>query len=565
MREELIRHLGRGRHAYILPTGEALITLEVAKNDAKRVYLVHYDKYLLGRKEEFLEAYSLMRYEGNGRFVDYYQIKVKPLRGRLHYFFKIEFNSGEVKYFNASGLTEEPMFDEFNIFAIPYLNLEDRIETPAWARDSVMYQIFPDTFNKPGGFTNSKEERADRRFSNGTLKGIKEKIPYLKELGIDVIYLTPIFKSNSNHRYDTVDYMEIDSRLGDKEDLRALVNELHKNNMKIVLDGVFNHTSSHFFAFEDIILNQEKSKYKDWYHIIKFPVVRDSNNPLGLSYESWSCCYDMPKLNTCNNEVIAYIFKVIEYWTKEFNIDGWRLDVANEVPIYFWRQFRELIKGINKDILLIGESWNDSSAYLDGTSFDSVMNYLFRTYVFRLMDGAKKSPKEEVLSFIESYSEHRMMYPRPHFEALINLISSHDVERLASIYSEKEIRVMLLMLLTLSGLPCIYYGDELALKDDPIYNNRAPMPWDKLDCMLIDIKPLIALRHQHSALRAWDISFIAKDAGVLEYVREDKEEKIGVLINFNSEEYKLKNNYDILYGANKASLEYLDFIIYKLK
>ena len=570
MQEYLIRHEQRGKYAYILKDGRARIMLETGRGDCNSVSICYYDKYGLNNIPGFKLNKVKMEYYGSGRFNDYYVVEVMPERRRLHYYFELHFKGGEVMNYDASGLNsiDKDIINEFSLFAIPYMNLEDAIDVPSWANDAIVYQIFPDSFYNPDGMNLAglKDENG-RRFLGGSLKGIKGKLPYLKDLGINTIYLTPIFKANTPHRYDTIDYMEIDERLGSKADFKALVDEIHKNKMRIILDGVFNHTSSSFFAFSDIVKNQKKSKYLDWYYIEGFPVINKKERAKSLNYDTFSFGYDMPKLRVSNNEVKEYIFSVLKYWTVEFNIDGWRLDVANEISLAFWREFRVFMKSLNKDILLIGESWNDSSIYLNGDTFDTVMNYLFRDYIFSLFKSTD-ALDIRINRFIALYTELTIKYPNPSFMALFNLISSHDVSRL---YDElKDIRIIkaiVAMLFTMSGVPYIYYGDEVALKNDPIYYNRGAIDFNSLNLdMLGYYRRLIEIRRDNSALRNGRISFNNKNEGVLEYKKINNDNEIIVIINLSSVAYTPYIKDEILYKSSKDNtLNQYDLMIVRKK
>ena len=215
----------------------------------------------------------------------------------------------------------------------------------------------------------------------GTLKESLNILDYLEELGINGIYFTPIFHAYSNHKYDTIDYREIDPQFGTKETLKTLIEECHKRNIRVMLDAVFNHSGYYFLPFQDLLEKGEKSKYKDWFHPHSFP-LKGGERP---NYETFGFFESMPKLNTANPEVKKYLLEVSAYWIEEFDIDGWRLDVANEVDQPFWREFRKTVKNIKPDLYILGEIWHDSMPWLRGDQFDAVMNYPFTNHVFRLV------------------------------------------------------------------------------------------------------------------------------------------------------------------------------------
>lgn len=207
----------------------------------------------------------------------------------------------------------------------------------------------------------------------GTLKGICENIDYIEKLGINCIYLNPIFEAASYHKYDTIDYFEIDPCLGNKADLKELVQQCHKRGIRVILDGVFNHCGADFFAFRDVRQNGKASRYYNWfYHLPE--TIQYADPP---DYEAFAYVKEMPKLNTGNPEVVEYLCNVGTYWIREADIDGWRLDVANEINHEFWRAFRHAVRAVKEDIFLIGEIWEEAGIWLQGDQFDSTMNYTF--------------------------------------------------------------------------------------------------------------------------------------------------------------------------------------------
>ena len=204
----------------------------------------------------------------------------------------------------------------------------------------------------------------------GDLLGIIKKLNYLEDLGIKGIYLTPIFESVSNHKYDTTDYMKVDKYFGDESILRELITECHKRGIKIVLDAVFNHCGIGFAPFQDVIEKGRESEYFEWFYIDGDKVLFDP-----INFQAFGFVPYMPKMNTSNPGVKAYLYEVIKYWTEEFDIDGWRLDVSDELDHEFWRGFRKLVKSINPQAIIIGENWHNAYNWLMGDQFDSVMNY----------------------------------------------------------------------------------------------------------------------------------------------------------------------------------------------
>lgn len=575
MTNNMIQHRPRGHFAYITGENKAELMVQVDKNCCNTIHLIYYDQYLIfNRNAKAKEV--LMPKIASSHSHDFYRLEVSPPRNRMGYYFKIEDIKGDTYFYNEMGIVKNANEKDGKHFMLPYLNIEDAVMVPDWARDAVCYQIFPDTYaheDKTLENVDVKGYYKQYAFTGGTLKGITSRLSHLKDLGITMVYMTPIFKANTAHRYETVDYYEIDPRLGTKEDLRAFIDTAHSMNIRVVLDAVFNHTSSHFFAFEDILENQENSPYKDWYYINEFPVSREDKI---LKYETFASVADMPKLNTMNPDTCTYILDIVKYWTKEFNLDGWRLDVANEIPLKFWRKFRDMVKEINEDALIIGESWNDSNCYLQGDTFDSVMNYPVRTALFSLLSDycTDKGYKDYALTpqtFADLISEQLVRYPRPITEVLLNLVDSHDVPRLRSLFhDESVVELITALLLTLPGTPCIYYGDEIGMGHKDKTDGRLVMEWDKVNKdnpILTYHKQLIKLRHEHDALRYGDLSFIDAGEQVLAFQRTLDHDSFLICANISDYPVDLSSLLVLgstqLYGVTGNVLEAKSVAIYK--
>ncbi len=383
---------------------------------------------------------------------------------------------------------------------------ENRFDVPDWVQDAVFYQILPDRFynadlmndppnDEPIDFTGRIE---GDRFYGGDLKGILAKLDYLQELGVDTLYLNPLFASVSHHNYDVDDYERVDPQLGTADDLRALVDALHQRDMRLILDGVFNHAGIHFFAFQDLLQHQERSPFRAWFYVERFPVKVEWNPP----YWAWWNIPYMPKLRHENPLVRRYLLNVVERWTREFRLDGWRLDVPNEVPDSFWREFRPLVRRVNPQAVIIGEIWGDAGHWLQGDMFDSVMNYLWRGAVLDWIAHRRIKPSH----FDARMQALRMRYPRQSLYAMYNMLGSHDTPRFRRECGGDLRRVKLgfLLQMTSIGAPAIYYGDEIGLDGGGTPDNRRPMRWERTpeeQELFHYVKGLIALRKANPALR----------------------------------------------------------------
>lgn len=306
-------------------------------------------------------------------------------------------------------------------------------------------------------------------------------------MGINALYLTPIFSSVSNHKYDISDYYEIDKNFGSKDDLKELIVKAHAMGMKIVLDAVFNHCSEHLSQFQDVVKNGRKSKYYHWFII---------TNDDPLEYECFASCTYMPKFNTSNPEACKYLIDIATYWIKEFDIDGWRLDVSDEISHEFWRQFRKAVKEVKRDCILIGENWHDANVYLHGDQFDCIMNYAFTKacldfYAFGEFNAQNLADKLNEILMRNTDTVNNMM---------LNLLDTHDTHRFLTRVAGNKDKLMSALALTyfFPGAPCIYYGTENAMEGGYDPDCRRTFDWTneyKENIIKTLIKTLVNLKH----------------------------------------------------------------------
>ncbi len=405
---------------------------------------------------------------------------------------------------------------------------------PTWTKDAVFYQIFPDRFCRSlrykavGKFVDWATLPTRENMFGGNLAGICEKLGYIASLGVNAVYLCPIFKSNSNHRYHTVDYFEIDPVLGTLKDFDKLVKKAHKLGLRVILDGVFNHCSRGFFQFNSLMELGKNSPYVDWFHVHGWPLHAYSGKP---NYDCWWGYPALPKFNTDNPDVRNYLFSVGEYWMKR-GIDGWRLDVPNEIDDdSFWQEFRRRIKAINPDAYIVGEIWDEPSRWLQGDQFDGVMNYPLRKAVLAYLFD------EHPIELAEFAKRLQEAFPEDRFGVPLNLLGCHDTIRLASLPCSnlQRVKLALTLLFFLPGAPCIYYGDEIGMLGGKDPDNRRAFPWDKFSEMqkapIYDyLKSLIALRNKERVLRDGTLK-IAYSAGCLEIVRTLGKKKMTLSIS----------------------------------
>lgn len=464
--------------SYCFPTGEHDITirLRTAKDDISQVWIFYESKYRIQEHQNKAEMAKVF----SGSEFDYYSISLHLEDTRLAYVFYL-FDGKEYKYFSEDGLTDTYDYSKgfYNFFQFPYINKVDILPMVDWMRSARFYQIFVDRFNigdksKDMSYVNMEwgEKPTPKSFAGGDIKGITEKLDYIKSLGIDSIYLTPIFKSISNHKYDISDYLEIDKDFGTKEDLRDLVDKVHEKGMHIVLDAVFNHCSDEMIQFQDVLKKGSDSEYHDW-----FIIDGDKPDQEKVNYETFASCNYMPKLDTSNPEVRKFLIGIAVHYINEYHIDGWRLDVSDEVSHDFWREFRRAVKEAAPEAVIIGENWHDASVYLKGDQYDSIMNYAFTKAALDYWSTDQLDAKgmaqrlNDLLARNSDTVDHMML----------NLLDSHDTHRFFSEVHEDESRLKeaLCLLYLYPGVPCIFYGTELKTTGGYDPDCRKCMDWDK--------------------------------------------------------------------------------------
>ncbi|WP_345240164.1 alpha-glycosidase [Pontibacillus salipaludis] len=498
MLREAIYHRPKNNFAYAYTKEELHLYVRTKKGDAKEVQLIHGDPYHFEKKSGWQYEKAPMRLSGTDALYDYWFTSLKPPFRRLRYGFELT-DGNETIIYGEKGFRDEPTSEDMGFyFAFPFLNGIDVFSPPEWVKDTVWYQIFPERFGNGDASLNPKgtvpwrsEEPKVDNFFGGDFEGINEHLDYLVELGITGIYMTPIFKAYSNHKYDTIDYYEIDPQFGDKDTFKRLVDTCHEKGIRVMLDAVFNHSGYYFPAFQDVLENGENSIYQDWFHTREFP-LQEKPYP---NYDTFAFEKSMPKLNTENPEVKDYLLGVARYWVEEFNIDGWRLDVANEVDHQFWREFRSVVKAAKEDTYILGEIWHDSMPWLLGDQFDAVMNYPFTEASLNYFARGKMNARE----FSDELTKVLHMYPDNVNEVQFNLLGSHDTPRILTESKEDKEKVKQLFLFQLSfiGTPCIYYGDEIAMTGEHDPGCRKCMIWDEEDQdreMFSFVQKLIQLR-----------------------------------------------------------------------
>lgn len=550
------------------------VRVRVARDDIKECYIYYKDRYDV--KNPYKK--KPMKIVAETELFTYYQTEISSFRNRYRYYFEfIDMNDESFKYNERGFVNPEFKYNDMNSFQFPYIAEEDLYKEVKWLKEAIVYQIFPDRFCNGNPSINSentnewgKGEVDENSIYGGDLRGIIEKLPYLKDLGVNLIYLTPVFKSNTNHKYNIEDYFDIDPHFGTIEEAKEMVEKAHDLGIKIVFDAVFNHSGSDFFAFKDLIKNQQESNYKDWYFIDSWPVKKSKNK----YYTFANGAEDMPKLNTNNKEVRDYLLKVGEFWIKEVGIDGWRLDVCDEVGHEFWREFRKKIKSTKSDAIIIGEIMHEANSFLKGDQLDGIMNYPFKNAIIDFFAKGIISGRE----FLDIMAENRVLYMDSITKQMWNLIGSHDTKR---IYNEcngniDKIKLAIAYQFLYIGVPYIYYGDEVGLDGAEDPKNRKCMIWEK-DKQNIDLinfyKNLINIRKNNKVLTYGSFEEVYCKNNVIIFKRVlDNQEILCVFnnsdnrtfLNINSKLKVINLITEDIEDLNNIDIESFSFKVYKM-
>lgn len=584
-----IQHYAFDNFCYPLDEDTLEINILTGK-DVEHIFIVYGDPFaggILGGDWSWKgkETEILKRKELQEHFR--WTVEIKPEFKRLSYYFRI-LSAREEYFYSYDGFFTKSEFENggnrHGFFIFPWMNPADINRTPKWAENTVWYQIFPARFCRgKSDFTPenilpwpkfgeeiSREHDAPEPVYGGNIQGIIDKLDYLKELGVTGIYTTPINKSSSQHKYNTDDYNLIDEEFGSAETVKKYVQEAHKRGIKIMFDGVFNHSGWLFEKWQDVWEKREKSKFKDWFMVNDFDFVEPGfgygkgNAGVGKFY-SFAFVDFMPKLNTNNPECRKYIIDVCRNWVKNYDIDALRLDVANEVSHVFCKELKAAMCELKPDFYIIGEIWHNSLPWLRGDEYDSVMNYPLQNGIADFCCGNQWNVKKFEYALNRCYS----MYFKQTNRVLFNQMDSHDTIRILNRCGGNKIAALqsLVLLFAMTGSVCIYYGTEILLPGSFDPDNRRCMPWKEIEDgkfseELAFTKKLIALRKSHAAMRSPEYEFVYSDSDrngddrIVHIVKisEDGTEKIGVVADCGSSGKDISvfaKNKEILLAADK--------------
>lgn len=563
MNTTAIYHRPESEFAYLYEKDKMHIRLRTARQDVRHVQLLCGDPYTL-YKEAWYQQRIEMKKILSTDLHDYWQVSVGAEFRRLSYGFSIESYDGlHVFYGDHEVYPFEQQYLEMNnnYFRMPYFQEADRFKIPEWAKETVWYQIFPERFangdpsNDPEGVLPWGSKNPDRQdFFGGDLQGVIDHLDYLVDLGINGIYFCPIFEAYSNHKYDTIDYLAIDPAFGDNDTFKRLVEECHKRGIKVMLDAVFNHMGDTSHQWLDVIKNGKDSPFADWFHINEFPVnYKEGENfedAYDITYDVFAFTPHMPKLNTENPDVQDYLLKIARYWIEEFDIDAWRLDVANEVSHHFWKKFRQVCDDAKDDFYILGEIWHSSQRWLQGDEFHAVMNYAFTDAIIEYF------VKDEIsmTKMVSELNNQLMLYREQTNQVQFNILDSHDTPRLLTLArGDKDLmRQVMAFTYLQQGVPCLYYGDEIGLTGDMDPDCRKCMIWEeeKQDRDLLHFtRSLISIRKDNQKVLSegslsWN--WVSEEDGLIIFERELGAQRIIGIFNTGDDQITLSRPDSIL-------------------
>ena len=544
------------------------------------------------------ETVTPMRSVNMDKIYEYFRAEVTMPAGSTPYSFRYR-DGAKVQWLTPKGLAATSA-DRFTFDSEKF----PPFVTPEWVRNGIIYQIFPDRFRNgnpandqdfhewyyegkhtlpPGGVLNTDYQEyyhlvkdwsdvdaltkspntPDHRdwmaFYGGDIEGVRQKLDYLRSLGITIIYFNPIFEAKSTHKYDAADYGKIDPHFGTNAEFIAFMKECHARGIRVILDIVYNHCGNANYAFHDAVEKGDKSPYWNWFEFKRWPLPQGWPNvdhvwKPGDYYTCWWGFGDLPDLNfdlsrddkaevpikdikdaQPNIGMIKYLLDTTAYWLKDAGVDGVRLDVPNEVPFWFWKLFNQRVKSVKPDAYIVGELWGNASEYVRPGIYDAVMNYaFFRDPVLKFLGNGQGSAAE----FDASLATGRLTYPSQAVEAQMNLIDSHDTVRFLTQAKGDVNRLMLASLfqMTYVGAPTIYYGDEVAMEGQRDPDCRRPFPWNwdqdaKRTAMHEWYTRIANLRLAHAALRTGDFRTLAAEGMDYVYSRKGGGEEFIVALN----------------------------------
>lgn len=566
MDRSAISHRSALNDCYALDRDTAVLNIRTGK-DVTAVNLVWEDPYAYGISGDihWVGIPLAMEVARELKHSLIWTARLQPPYKRLQYYFEIFCGEEKLLLLEDDLYTEEQLAKKGRwkqYFKFPWMNSADVITVPQWVEKTMWYQIMPDRFCR-GDLAPKRMKLQDwddretvkgNDFYGGDLRGIIQKLPYLKELGISGIYLLPLFLSNSNHKYNIFDYDTIDPDFGTEEDLVEMVQTAHNLGIRVMVDAVFNHSGFDFGPWQDVWEKGEDSRYFDWFCINARPFERKRASLRDGRFYGFAFLDGMPKLNTNNPEVIDYCLQRCKHWVRHWGIDGIRFDVGNEVSHRFLKAMNAGLKPLNPELFLLGEIWHDSIQWLQGDEYDSVMNYPFMESIHNFWLDEDADSRDFMYAVNRVYS----LYPEQINRVIFNFLDTHDTLRARNRCDNLDVLYQqLAVLMTMPGTACIYYGTEIAMPGGHDPDCRRTMPWGEIDARcheeaIGEMKRLIALQKDHPAVLGTTISWHHDPAHprLVCYDREFGENRLRVWLNAGNETVTLPLAGKIAYSRN---------------
>lgn len=517
-----VYHRANDNYCYPLDQDQLIINIKTGY-DVKYVNIIQGDPFkagILGGGETWSGDPVNIPFKKRLKNQLWWTTTIRPEYKRLKYYFELQTENEKWFYFEDGFVSEQQMQLEGRsrqCFVFPWMNPADIPCTPAWVNDTIWYQIFPERFcngdksNDPEGTLPWRNQGSvtNEEFFGGDLQGIIDKLGYLQDLGVSGLYLTPVNESPTSHKYDTKDYTRIDPHFGTEETMIRLVKEAHQHGIRVMLDGVFNHSGELFAPWQDVKEKGSQSEYWDWFMVNEWPFKPEGGCAHAKQYYSFAFYDQMPKLNTNNPKVRDYLIGVCENWVKNYDVDGIRLDVANEISHTFCKELRMRLKQIKPDIYILGEIWHDAMPWLRGDEFDAVMNYPLGESIKDFWIDKSLTNEDFEYTINRCYTG----YMQQTNDVLFNLLDSHDTKRLRSgVRNLDEYFQQLAVLFTMPGSPCIYYGTEIAMEGGHDPDCRRCMPWEEIERgdyreRIEIVRSLLQLRRQEPLLCSRNFHF----------------------------------------------------------
>ena len=549
-------HRATDNYCYALDENQLIINLKTGY-DVKVVNIVYGDPFangILGGGEEWNGEKAGIPFKKKLKNQIWWTTTIVPKFKRLKYYFELITEDEKWYYFEDGFVSEEQMHlkgRSRQCFTMPWLNPCDVNRTPHWVNDTIWYQIFPDRFCNGNPSINpenclewgSKKEIGHKDLYGGDLQGVINKLDYLQELGISGIYLTPINEAPSNHKYDTTDYEKIDPHFGDVETMKELVQKAHDKGIRIMLDAVFNHSGYFFKPWQDVLEKGRESEYFDWFMINEWPLTKEGGAAKKGQLYTFAFFDNMPKLNTNNPVVRDYLVGVVSSWVRDYDVDGIRIDVANEISHTFCKELRAALKAIKPDIYILGEIWHDAIAWLRGDEYDAVMNYPLAGSMKDFFIDKSLSGEDFEFMINRCYTN----YMQQTNDVLFNLLDSHDTIRLRNVVQNmSEYRALLTLLFTMPGSVCIYYGTELGMEGGFDPDCRRCMPWEEIEKgkyneQIEFIQKLTGLRKTEKLMRERNFHFPSEyeNPRIVQFQKIGWTEALDIVVNSSDEDIEL--------------------------